>query len=84
MVSKSFKESGRPTKLPSMEQTHVLRMVRGLTSTEVRCDDCAYAYVDVVQDRTMTHLAGRRWIDHGDPDVIHIAARQQHPTTRSA
>lgn len=54
-----------------MEQAHVVRVVRGLTSTEVRCDSCTYAYRELTQDRTMTHLARREWLDQGDPAVEH-------------
>ena len=50
----------------------MLKAVRGLNSTDVRCDECGYAYREITQDRAMTRLARRQWIDQGDPNVVHI------------
>ncbi len=61
----------RQTKLLGMERQHVLSAVRGMNSTDVRCCECGYAYREITQDRTMTRLARRQWIDQGDPNVVH-------------
>ncbi len=55
----------------------MLRAVRGLNSTDVQCGECGYAYREITQDRAMTRLARRQWIDHGDPNVVHIGVDQK-------
>ena len=54
-----------------MEQTHVLEVSRGLTCATVRCRECGYAYVTVIDSRAANSCGSHRWIDRGDQQVAH-------------